>query len=85
MYPRPLTGTELTPTLIERRGAIGGYAILNVLVAGEDRWIILLANHYNEGIHTLPYAPCLPLDLLMVLYGQQPLGPIQKQPESRPH
>lgn len=85
VYPRPLTGTELAPTLIERRGAIGGYAILNVLVAGEDRWIILLANHYNEGIHTLPYAPCLPLDLLMVLYGQQPLGPVQKQPESRPH
>lgn len=77
VYPRPLPGTDETLTLVERRGAIGGYTILDVLVEGQDAWIVLLANHYNEQIHTLPYADCLPLDLLLVLRGHAPRGPSQ--------
>lgn len=77
VYPRPLPGTDQTPKLIERRGAIGGFAVLNVLVADSDRWVVVLSNHYNEDIHTLPFANCLPLDLLLVLYGQPPQGPGQ--------
>ncbi|MCH9685044.1 MAG: beta-lactamase family protein [Deltaproteobacteria bacterium] len=75
VYPRALPGSELAPRLVERRGAIGGYTIVNVLVADEDRWIVLLSNRYDEGMHTLPYASCLPLDLLLVLYGLEPQGP----------
>ncbi|MEX1368310.1 MAG: serine hydrolase domain-containing protein [Nannocystaceae bacterium] len=75
VYPRPLPGSELAPRLVERRGAIGGFTILNVLVADEDRWIVVLSNRYDESLHTLPYASCLPLDLLLVLYGLPPQGP----------
>lgn len=80
VYPRPLPGTDEIPKLIERRGAIGGYAVLNVLVADSHRWVVVLSNHYNEGIHTLPFASCLPLDLLLVLYGHPPQGPEQAPP-----
>ena len=75
VYPRRLPGSELTPTLIERRGAIGGYAVLNVIVKDARAWVVVLANHYNENIHTLPYASCLPLDLLLVLHDLEPEGP----------
>lgn len=78
VYPRGLPGSELTPRLIERRGAIGGYTTLNVLVAGEDRWVVLLSNRYDEGMHKLPYARCLPLDLLLVLYDLPPEGPAEE-------
>ena len=56
-------------------GAIGGATILNVLVRDEDRWIVVLSNAYDEGVHQLPWAGCLPLDLLLVLEDLEPLGP----------
>ena len=75
VYPRALPGSDLRPTLVERRGAIGGATILNVLVRDEDRWIVVLSNAYDEGVHQLPWAGCLPLDLLLVLEDLEPLGP----------
>lgn len=75
VYPRPLPGSDITPRLVERRGGIGGHTILNVLVADQARWVVVLSNRYDEGLHSLPWARCLPLDLLMVLYGLEPQGP----------
>jgi CubicO group peptidase (beta-lactamase class C family) len=75
VYERPLPGLPRVPTLVERRGAIGGFASLNLLVLGEDQWVVILANSYNEDIHSLPWAECLPLDLLLVLRGGEPKGP----------
>ncbi|MEZ5065916.1 MAG: serine hydrolase domain-containing protein [bacterium] len=75
VYPRRLPGSDLAPVLVERRGAIGGYTVLNVLVKDEGQWITILSNHYNEMIHTLPWARCLPLDLLLVLNDLEPEGP----------
>ncbi|MEM7261710.1 MAG: serine hydrolase [Planctomycetota bacterium] len=75
VYTRGLPGVEARPKIVERRGAIGGFAILNVIVPETQRWMVILSNHYNEDIHTLPYADCLPLDLLLVLYGGEPKGP----------
>ena len=75
VYPRPLPGSDLRPMLVERRGAIGGFAILNVFIRETKQWVVILANTYNEDIHTLPWADCLPLDLLLVLNGLEPNGP----------
>ncbi len=75
VYPRRLPGSELQPTIVERRGAIGGFAVLNALITERQQWVVILANTYNEDIHTLPWANCLPLDLLMVLNGLTPTGP----------
>ena len=75
VYPRLLPGTERRPVLVERRGAIGGFAALNVIVRSEKTWIIILANAYNEQIHQLPWGSSLPFDLLLVLNGLEPEGP----------
>lgn len=75
VYPRSIPGTDDQPTLVERRGAIGGFTILNVWEKDADTWVILLGNTYNESIHTLPYASCLPLDLLAIVHGGEPQGP----------
>ena len=75
VYSRPLPGSDLAPLLVERRGAIGGFASLNVFEKDSEDWVILLTNHYNENIHSLPWARCLPLDLWMVLKGLSPQGP----------
>jgi CubicO group peptidase (beta-lactamase class C family) len=75
VYPRPLPGGDERPVLVERRGAIGGFAALNVIVKGEDTWIVILANAYNEQIHQLPWGSSLPLDLLLIINGLEPEGP----------
>ncbi len=75
VYPRKLPGSDQAPTLIERRGAIGGFTALNVLVKGEETWLVILSNHYNEQIHQLPWGSSMPLDLLLALYGLEPEGP----------
>lgn len=66
-YPRALPGTDVTLQLAERRGAIGGFAVLNAFDREREQWVILLSNHGNTTLDTLSYAPCLPLDLFVAL------------------
>lgn len=75
VYPRALPGSDVPLTLIERRGAIGGFAALNVIVKDRSQWVVILANAYNEQIHRLPWGRSMPLDLLMVLNDLDPEGP----------
>ena len=74
VYPRALPGGDVQPVIAERRGAIGGYAALNVFSVEGDFWICILANHYNEQIHQLPWGSSMPLDLLLVIHGLDPEG-----------
>ncbi len=68
-YKRPLPGTDVTLSIGERRGAIGGFAMMNAFDLDREEWVILLSNHGNRTLDTLSYAPCLPLDLFCVLHG----------------
>ena len=74
-YPRALPGTDVTLNIAERRGAIGGFAVLNAFDLERGDWVILLSNHANRTLDTLSYAPCLPLDLLCALHGGTIVGP----------
>lgn len=74
VYPRDL-GEGQTIPLVERRGAIGGYTILNAFERGRERWVVLLANIYNEQMHSLPYGRSLPYDLLRLTEGLPAQGP----------
>lgn len=69
VYDRPIPGTEVTLRIAERRGAIGGHAVLNALDLKRGDWVILYSNHGNPTLDSLSYAPCLPLDLFSSLYG----------------
>ncbi|NNE43464.1 MAG: beta-lactamase family protein, partial [Gemmatimonadetes bacterium] len=75
VYPRALPGSDEQPVIVERRGAIGGYAALNAFARDGDWWVVALANSYNEQIHQLPWGSSMPLDLILVLYGLEPEGP----------
>lgn len=70
-YSRALPGTDVTLRLAERRGAIGGFAVLNAFDREHEQWVILLSNHGNTTLDTLSYAPCLPLDLFTALHQGQ--------------
>lgn len=74
-YTRALPGTEVTLNIGERRGAIGGFAVLNAFDLAREEWVILLSNHGNRTLDTLPYAPCLPLDLFAMLHNGTTTGP----------
>jgi CubicO group peptidase (beta-lactamase class C family) len=67
-YQRPIPSTDTTLNIGERRGAIGGFAVLNAFDLQRKEWVILLSNHGNPTLDTLPYAPCLPLDLFSALH-----------------
>lgn len=74
-YKRLLPGTDVTLNIGERRGAIGGFAVLNAFDLEREQWVILLSNHANRTLDTLSYAPCLPLDLFTTLHQGTPTGP----------
>jgi CubicO group peptidase (beta-lactamase class C family) len=75
VYDRALPESDRALKLVERRGAIGGYAIVNIIQPDARRWVIALANHYTEQLHRMPWGRSLPLDLFMILEGLEPLGP----------
>jgi CubicO group peptidase (beta-lactamase class C family) len=75
VYPRPLEGTAVTPTLIERRGAIGGFRTTNIILKDENSWVILLSNASSETVHQIPWENNLPLDLVRVLRDLPSQGP----------
>lgn len=68
VYNRALLGTDVSLRLAERRGAIGGHAVLNAFDLERGEWVILYSNHGDRTLDTLSYAPCLPLELFTALH-----------------
>jgi len=68
VYARNIPGTQVNLKLAERRGAIGGHAVLNAFDRERGEWVILYSNHGDRTLDTLSYAPCLPLDLFSAMH-----------------
>ena len=80
VYARPLPGTNVTLQLAERRGALGGHALLNAFDRERGEWVILYSNHGDRTLDTLAYAPCLPLDLFSALHdGELARGAVEQR------
>lgn len=76
VYKRPLPPDRtIAPRIVERRGYIEPFTILNVLCPDEMHAIVILSNNDPSDIHALPYADGLPLDLLQLLYDREATGP----------
>lgn len=75
VYARPVPGTDTVLRIAERRGAIGGHAVMNALDPERQAWVILYSNHGQRTLDTLSYASCLPLDLFSAVFEGEVTGP----------
>ncbi len=54
--------------------------MLNAFDHARGEWVILYSNHGDTTLDTLPYAPCLPLDLFAALHdGELAKGSLEKR------
>ena len=75
VYARPLPPeNERAPRLVERRGYIAPFTALNILCPDDGHAFTILSNTDPCDIHRLPYARGMPLDLLLLLYDEAPMG-----------
>ncbi len=76
VYQRPLPPeNEMAPRIVERRGYVMPFTALNVICPDDGHAFVILSNSDPSDIHRLPYANGLPLDVLLALYGRDPIGP----------